>query len=254
MSLPEQFSLSGRTAIVTGGGRGLGAAAAAALAEAGAIVVLAGRSESALAAVVEQIETSGGTALARVADVAQESEVEGLFDWIQSERGPVDVLVNNAAIADQAALSDVSVERWDAVIATNLRGVFLTSRALIRQSHPGQRTIINISSLAATAGVRNQAAYSASKGAVESLTRALAVELAPQHVRVNAIAPGYFNTDMPAEVLTHESAREALLRRVPQRRVPEPEEIGSTVVYLAAGASAFLTGNVIHLDGGYTAQ
>ncbi len=254
MSVLDQFRLDGRVAVVTGGGGGLGSSTAEALAEAGARVIVVGRSQDVLVKTVDRITGAAGMADHRVTDVSDEADVGDLFDWVEHEYGPVDVLVNNAAVADEAAFVDVTVADWDRVLNINARGVFLASRALARQEHSGTRSIINVSSLAASVGVKNQAAYSASKGAVTSLTRALAIELAVSSIRVNALAPGYFHTDMPAQVLAHERARDALLRRIPQRRVPDPREIGPSMVYLASDASAFMTGSTIHLDGGYTAQ
>jgi NAD(P)-dependent dehydrogenase (short-subunit alcohol dehydrogenase family) len=250
----DRFRLDGRTALVTGGGRGLGAATARALADAGAEVVVVGRSEDALAGTVEAVRAAGGRAGYRVVDVTLEREVEALFSWADETSSGMDIVVNNAAVAHEAAVTDVSGDSWDQVLHTNTRASFLTARELARRESDTPRVVINVSSLAAFSGVKNQVAYSASKGAVESMTRALAVELAQRGIRVNAVAPGYFRTDMPAEVLGDERARHSLLRRIPQRRVPDPSEIGPTMVYLASEASAFLTGAVIHLDGGYTAQ
>jgi NAD(P)-dependent dehydrogenase (short-subunit alcohol dehydrogenase family) len=253
MSVVDRFRLDGRLAVVTGAGRGLGAATSSALAEAGARVILVGRTEAPLRQVADRLVSGGHAAEVHVADVAEEAEVTELFERLESAHGPVDVLINNAAVVDDRPFTEVATADWDIVMGINVRGVFLASRAMARQDHPGTRSIVNVSSLAASAGVRNEAAYSASKGAVESLTRALAVELARRSIRVNAVAPGYFRTDMPAEILRDERARDALLRRVPMRLVPEPDEIGPTMVYLASEASAFMTGSIIHLDGGYTA-
>lgn len=254
MSVLEAFRLGGRTALITGGGRGLGAATAHALADAGARVIVVGRTEAALARTCDAIRTAGGDAVHRVVDMTHEPQVEELFAWARSAHSAIDVVINNAAIADESAAVDVSAEAWDRVLHINTRASFLAARELARQESDTERVVINVSSLAAHSGVKNQVAYSASKGAVESMTRALAVELAPRRIRVNAVAPGYFRTDMPAAVLDDERATHSLLRRVPQRRIPDPSEIGPTMIYLASAASAFLTGAIIHLDGGYTAQ
>ena len=255
MSAMEAFRLIGRVAAVTGGGRGLGASAAAALADAGAHVVLIGRDLSRLDQAVEGILAAGGSAEAVQLDVADSDGVRRAFAAMAGRHGHVDVLVNNAGVASEAPVREVTDQDWDSVVDVNLRGTFVCSQAFaaLQPAH-ADRAIVNVASLAAHVGVRNQAPYVASKGGVLSLTRALALELARDGIRVNAISPGYFRTDMPGEVLASAAASENLLRKVPMRRWGEPEEIGPAVLYLASPASSFVTGTVLNLDGGYTAQ
>jgi NAD(P)-dependent dehydrogenase (short-subunit alcohol dehydrogenase family) len=254
VTVGDRYRLDGRLALITGGGRGLGAAAAAALAQAGASVVIVGRTEGPLAETAEGIVSAGGEAAYRVCDVSDEQQVTALFDELAVAHGPVDVLLNNAAVVHEEAFAEVAAADWDRVFDINVRGAFFTCRSLARQASDRPRSIINVSSVAASSGVRFEAAYSASKAAIEGLTRALAIELARASIRVNAVSPGYFRTDMPGEVLADERALASLMRRVPQRRVADPEEIGATIVYLASDASRFMTGEIIHLDGGYAAQ
>ncbi|UKA60451.1 SDR family NAD(P)-dependent oxidoreductase [Arthrobacter sp. FW306-2-2C-D06B] len=255
MNALDSFRLDGRVAVVTGASGGLGAAAARALADAGATVVVTGRRESHLAAVVESVRAAGGTAHARVLDIAYPAAVREVFAEVAQSHGPLDVLVNNAAQAHQADVLDVGEEDWDRIVDVNLKGSFFASQSFIRHRNTGRSvSIINIASLAAFVGVRGQSAYSASKAGVVGLTRALAVELARSDVRVNALAPGYFATDMPGEVLADEAATAALLRKIPQRRVAKADEIGPPILFLASDASRFMTGAVLNFDGGYTAQ
>ncbi|GAA1515688.1 SDR family NAD(P)-dependent oxidoreductase [Nocardioides humi] len=254
MIAADPWRLDGRVALVTGGGTGLGAAAATALAGAGAHVVVVGRRPEPLETEVAAIVASGGSAEWRQLDVADTAAVEQVFAEVTDLRGRLDVLVNNAAFALDHAVVDVTEHEWDSVLDANARGSFMCVREFLKAPARPGRSIVNLASLVSVAGVRSQAAYVASKGAVASLTRALAVELARDDIRVNAIAPGYFGTDMPASVLADERSTTALLRRIPMRRVGAPDEIGGAVLFLASPASSYVTGAIIHVDGGYTAQ
>ncbi|GAA1930907.1 3-oxoacyl-ACP reductase FabG [Microbacterium aoyamense] len=254
MSVLDEFRLDGRVVIVTGASGGLGAAGARAIAEAGAHVILTGRRENLLRARVDEITAAGGSAEHRVLDAVDEDAVATTFGELAHAVGPFDAIVNNAAQAHQAAVLDVGKADWDRILDVNLTGTFIATQAFLRHRRNDRSTsVVNISSLAATVGVRGQAAYAASKAGVVGLTRALAVELAREDVRVNALSPGYFATDMPGDVLADEAATTALLRKVPQRRIADPAEIGAPLVFLISDASRFMTGAVIHFDGGYTA-
>jgi NAD(P)-dependent dehydrogenase (short-subunit alcohol dehydrogenase family) len=251
----DAFRLEGRIAIVTGATGGLGAQGAGALAEAGATVVLTGRRLERLQAVADEIRSLGGAVHTRALDMTDADAVRATFAEVAETVGPPDILVNNAGQAHQAAVLDVTDEDWARIIDVNLTAVFTASQAFLRHRHAeGPGAIVNIASLAATVGVRGQAAYVASKTGVAGLTRALALDLAAHGVRVNALSPGYFATDMPAEVLADEAATAALLKKIPMRRIGEPEEIGPAVLFLASDASRYMTGAVLNFDGGYTAQ
>jgi len=255
VSTLDAFRLDGRVVIVTGASGGLGAEGAVALADAGATVVITGRREQKLAAVAARIRSGGGTVQTLVLDMTKADAVRSAFDMLADTVGPFDALINNAAQAHQASVLDVTDADWARIIDVNLTASFTAAQAFLRLRNTTRSTsIVNISSLAGVIGVRGQAAYVASKTGVVGLTRALAVEVARDDVRVNALAPGYFATDMPGEVLADEAATAALLRKIPLRRVGEPAEIGPALVFLASDASRYMTGAVLNFDGGYTAQ
>jgi NAD(P)-dependent dehydrogenase (short-subunit alcohol dehydrogenase family) len=248
----DAFLMTGQVAVVTGGGSGIGRASARALGAAGAHVVACGRSSSKVEQTAASIRAAGGSAQAVVLDVTDVRAVAECFPELAGSHGHVDVLINSAGMADQAMSTEQSQENWDRVLATNLSGTFFCAQAFARVESHGPRRIVNVSSLASTKGVNGQAAYSASKGGVDALTRSLAVEFARCGIRANAIAPGYFRTGMPEAVLSDQDARQRLLRRIPMRRVGELDEIGPAVVFLASRASSYMTGSVLHFDGGYT--
>jgi 3-oxoacyl-[acyl-carrier protein] reductase len=242
--------LGGKVAIVTGGSRGIGAAIAASLAEAGAAVVVSGRDAGRLAGVVKDLEALGGSALAVEGDVAQREDADRLVDAAKQRFGRIDILVNNAGVTRDALLVRMKDEDWDRVLDTNLRGAFLTTRAvakvMIRQKSGGR--VINIASAAGAMGNAGQANYSASKAGLIGLTKALARELAHWSILVNAVAPGLIETDMIAAISTE--ARTALLDQVPLGRVGTPREVAEVVRFLAGDGAAYITGQVIHVNGG----
>ena len=246
-------ALDGRIALVTGSSRGIGRAIAAALLDAGARVVINGRDAGALATVERELR-SRGEVLAVAADVGQPGDVERLVGAARDAFGTIDVLVNNAALANPAVrLLEQTPEQWDQVIRSNLTSVFLCTRAvaagLVAEGMPG--AIVNISSFGAHRAHRWLAAYDATKGGIEAFTRAAALELAPYDIRVNAVAPGAIRT------ATSGADPETLRRReapIPVGRVGEPEEIATAVVFLASRAASYVTGQTLIVDGGATAQ
>lgn len=254
--IPDRlFRLDGKIALVTGGGTGLGAAAAEMLAAAGAVAILAGRTASTLTEARKRIEANGGRADTVVLDVSDPVAVDTAMGDLAERHGGVDVLVNNAGVQHQARTVDTETAAWREVIEINLDGTFYCSRAFARLAGGGcARSIVNVSSFSALAAVRGQPAYCASKGGIVSLTRAMALELAADGIRVNALAPGYFRTGMPAEVLDDPHRMRRLVSKIPVGRVAEPEEIGGPVLFLASDASSYLTGAVLSIDGGITAH
>jgi NAD(P)-dependent dehydrogenase (short-subunit alcohol dehydrogenase family) len=252
---PEAFDLTGQVALVTGAGRGLGVEAALALGRAGALVVVTGRSPDGVNRTCSLITDYGGRALAMILDVNDEQAIEQVMTETVAQSGRLDVLVNNAGVEHEATALATSVADWSRVLDTNLRGTFLCTQKFASatdSTHP--RSVINLSSITATAAVKGQAAYCASKAGVEGLTRALALEFAPLDIRVNALAPGYFLTDMPSLVANDPELAPRVLRKIPLRRFGAVAEIGGPIVFLASSASSYMTGATLHFDGGYTAQ
>ena len=250
----DAFRLEGRVAIVTGASRGLGRAMALALAEAGADVAVAARSEPELAETAAAVEKLGRRALAIRTDVTVYAEVETLVERTAATLGRLDIVVNNSGIAAVRPLAEMPPEDFRRSVEVNLIGVFNGCRAaagrLIAQK---SGKIINLSSMLGAAGLPGYVAYSASKGGVIALTRALGVEWARYNVQVNAMAPGWIVTDMNREAFDDARVRERLLRDVPARRTGRVDEVGPLVVYLASSASDYMTGQTVFLDGGHSA-
>lgn len=253
--MSNDVDLRGRVVLVTGASRGLGQSLALAFADAGADVVLAARSVAALEAVADEVRARGRRALAIPTDVTVTAEVDALVERAVQELGAVDVLVNNSGVVDAVKLVDTTDERWDRIFDTNLRGTFLCTRAvgrfLIDRGSGGK--VINIASNFGLMGLPQFTAYCASKAAVIHFTRALALEWAAAGVQVNAIAPGYFATDINAELRSDPEQFNKVLRRIPARRMGNPEEIAPLALYLASPASDFITGQTIVIDGGQAA-
>ena len=245
--------LAGKVAVVTGASRGLGRAIAVALAEAGADVVVAGRALPDLDETARQAARHDVRALPFAADVAEYSQVERLMAHAASALGRLDVVVNNAGIAKVAPLAEASLDDWRAILDVNLSGVFHGCRAAARYLIP-QRSgkVINLASVLAAVALPGYTMYSATKGAVIALTRALAAEWARHNIQVNAIAPGWFVTDMNQAAFADPRIHERLTRDVPARRTGRVEEIGPLAVYLASAGSDFMTGQTLFLDGGHT--
>ena len=254
MSVFDLFRLDGKTAIVTGGGRGLGEYMAKALAEAGANVVLCSRKLEALEEVRDEIEKAGGRALAVQCDVSEPDDIQRVAEDAVATFGGIDILVNNSGATWGAPAEEMPLEKFDSVMAVNVRGVFLMSQAvgrvMIEQKRDGR--IINISSVAAfTAGrpgVLQTVGYTTSKGAVVSMTRDLAGSWSDHGITVNAIAPGWFPTKMSRGVL--ERAGDQLRAGIPLGRFGGPEDIQGVALFLASDASAYMTGQTILVDGG----
>jgi NAD(P)-dependent dehydrogenase (short-subunit alcohol dehydrogenase family) len=258
MSVLDQFTVDGQTAVVTGAARGLGREMAIALAEAGANVAVADIDQEAAAETVESIEENRTDAMAVPLDVTDEETVKTMIAEVTDTLGPIDILVNNAGVAANAPAESMEFEQWQRVIETNLSGVFLCSKHVGQQmlEHEGGR-IINIASMSAyNVNVpQSQVGYNASKAGVVMVTKSMAVEWANRGVRVNAIAPGYMRTDLVDEVLADDpSMEETWITNTPMCRLGRPEELGAVVVFLASEASSYMTGEVVVFDGGYTSR
>lgn len=242
--------LTGKVALVTGASRGIGRQIAKTLAGYGAIVVVNynGSAEKA-AEVVDEIVSAGGEALAMQCSVADEQACAQMVQTVLEKYGRVDILVNNAGITRDNLVMKISEEDFDAVIDTNLKGTFHTIKQLYR-TFLKQRSgrIINLTSVTGLLGNAGQANYAASKAGVIGLTKSVARELASRGVTVNAVAPGFIDTEM-TQVMT-DSAKEATLAQIPLRRVGQPEDIAETVAFLASDKASYITGQVISVDGG----
>ncbi|MDA1002756.1 MAG: glucose 1-dehydrogenase [Chloroflexi bacterium] len=249
------FDLSGRVALVTGASRGLGRRAALALASAGADVVVTARSEPEIRAARDAIRAMGRRSELIVADIGREAECEALVATTIERLGRIDVLVNDAGINIRKPALELSLEEFEAVVHTNLGGYFLCARAAGRAMvAQGSGSIINVSSIFSMVGLAGQTAYASSKGAIAMMTRVLALEWANAGVRVNAIAPSYFETELTRPIFDDPDRREFITSRSPMGRWGQPHELDGAMIFLAsAAASGFITGHTLLVDGGWTA-
>jgi 3-oxoacyl-[acyl-carrier protein] reductase len=247
--MTEAKTLAGKVAIVTGGSRGIGLAIARLLAENGASVVVSGRDAARLEAAVNELESLGTPAMGVVADAAKREDTDRLVEAVRERFGRIDVLVNNAGITRDQLLVRMKDDDWDQVLDTNLRGVFLMTRAvgkvMMRQK---SGRIINIASTAGAMGNPGQVNYSAAKAGVIGLTKAAGRELAHWNILVNAVAPGLIETDMAAAIPAE--AREAMLQQVPLKRIGQGREVAEVVRFLAGDGASYITGQTIHVNGG----
>jgi len=252
--VPHPFELTGRLALVTGSGSGLGFAIAQGLARAGARVVLNGRNRVKLDAAATMLADAGIAAEVAPFDVTDAAAVDAGIASIARTQGPIDILVNNAAVNQRQPLEQFSLTDWRAVQAANLDGPFLVTRAVLPAMKSRRRgKIVNICSIASDLGRPNIVAYAASKGGLKMLTRALAVELAPYNVQVNGIAPGFFKTEMNAALTGDAEFSAWVARRTPAGRWGEPGEIAGAAVFLASSAADYVTGHLLYVDGGFSA-
>jgi len=253
MRTPKLFDLTGRVAVVTGGNGGIGRGIALGLAEAGAAVAVWGRNDEKNQRVLSELKAIGVRSMALMVDMTNRAGLEPAVNKVESELGSVNILVNNAGIASlSGGVMNEKPEDWDRVIETQLNSVFLLSK-LAAQSMIRQKSgkIINIASMYSFFGSGLVPSYSAAKGAIVQLTKSMAVEFAPHNIQVNAIAPGWIETDLTAPVRTT-PMNDEILARTPAGRWGQPEEVAGAAVYLASRASDFVTGDTIRVDGGYS--
>jgi NAD(P)-dependent dehydrogenase (short-subunit alcohol dehydrogenase family) len=249
------FSIDGQVALVTGATGGIGAELASALGDVGARVGVAGRPGERRDVVVERIRSAGGEAAAIDLDLTDRASIDAAVDHVVATFGRIDILVNNAGLGTNHDAIDATEAEWDELFAVNVRGLFFACQSAARRMLP-QRSgrIINMASQAGLVGIRRHAAYSASKSAVIGLTRVLALEWSPQGITVNAIAPTWVYTPGTAERLDDPTFLASVLERIPAGRVATTSDVAAAVVYLASPAAGMVTGSVLTVDGGWTAQ
>lgn len=255
--MSELFDLSGRVALVTGGGRGIGRAIAIKLANAGAAVVPSARSTNEIEAVADEIEDDGGDALAVSADVTDPDAVADVINRTEEAFGGVDVVLNNAGFNPDDALGrpeDVTTESFDRVFDVNLNGAYeVTTAAANSLLDSNGGSVINVASVGGLVGLPRQHPYVASKHGLVGLTKSMSLDWAPD-VRVNAIAPGYVATELTDDLRDNEGLRQSIIDRTPLDRFADPEEIAGPAVFLASDAASYVTGEVLAVDGGWTTR
>lgn len=252
----DEFDLTGKTAVVTGGSRGIGRGIAHGLADAGAAVAPLSRSEDDVARVAEEIQDRGGESCVVTADVADGADVTRAFDAVREELGQLDVVVNNAGINPDDALGRperVSDEAFDHVLGVNLGGAFTCARVAAEDLADRGGSVVNVASVGGLVGLPRQHPYVASKHGLVGLTKSLAIDWAPD-VRVNCVAPGYVATDLTEDLVENEELAASVRERTPLDRFAEPREIAAPVAFLASDAAAYITGAVLAVDGGWTAR
>jgi gluconate 5-dehydrogenase len=254
MLLPS-FDLAGRVALVTGGGSGLGLAMAEGLAGAGAHVVLVGRDETKLAQAKAAIEGAGGKASTAPCDLLDRSALAPLVERTEREHGPLDILVNNAGIQQRAPFPEFPADGWDRMIATHLTAPFLLAQVVVRGMIERRRgKIVNTLSVTSELGRPTIVPYTTAKGGLRMMTRGLATELGQHNIQVNGIAPGYFRTEMNRALIENQEFDAWVRKRTPAGRWGDPHELAGAAVFLASSASDYVTGQVIFVDGGFTAS
>ncbi|MGD9488993.1 MAG: 3-oxoacyl-[acyl-carrier-protein] reductase [Calditrichaceae bacterium] len=243
------MNLSGRVAIVTGSSRGIGKSIALELASRGANIVLSGRNKESLANVSEEIEKAGSEVLAIAGDVGDASDAQKLIDGAIEKFGKIDILINNAGITRDNLLLRMSEDDWDIVLKTNLKGAYNCIRS-ITKPYMKQRSgvIINITSVIGQVGNAGQVNYAASKAGIIGLTKSVAKELSGRNIRVNAVAPGFIETDMTGNLPSQ--VKDELLKSIPLAKLGQPEDVAKIVSFLVSDDAAYITGQVINVDGG----
>jgi NAD(P)-dependent dehydrogenase (short-subunit alcohol dehydrogenase family) len=251
--MSNRFDLSGKVALVTGASSGLGVHFARTLASAGAAVAIAARRADRLASLQAELHKAGSKAAAVDLDVQSGKSVSAAFDAIEQALGAIDIVVNNAGISIVKPALDIPEEDWDTVVDTNLRGAWLVTQTAAKRWVAAKRpgVVVNIASILGLRTIGQVAPYNASKAGLIHLTRALAMEWARYDIRVNAICPGYIETEMNSD-FWKTPAGQRLIERIPQRRIGQPEHLDGALLLLASDAGGFMTGSVLTVDGGHT--
>jgi gluconate 5-dehydrogenase len=252
--MAPSFDLTGKRALVTGSSRGLGLAMASALAGAGAAVVLNARDEVALGAAAADLAGRGADIHALAFDVTSEESVGDAIAHCETQIGPIDILINNAGMQIRGPLEDYAVDKFELMLSTHVVATFTVSKAVAKgMIARGHGKIINICSVLTSVARPTAAPYGAAKAAVANLTRGMAADWAPRGINVNAIAPGYFKTDLNKTLMADSKFNDWVEQRTPQRRWGEVDELGGAAVFLASPAASFINGHVLYVDGGFTA-
>lgn len=248
----DLFNLSEKNAIVTGSGRGLGKGMALALARAGANIGLISRTEEELKQVSEEISTLSKSSYYQAMDVRNTDSIHHFVHQFVVKYGAIDILVNAAGLNVRTPFLEITDEDWELVMDVNLKSVLKVSQSVIPHMQKSKKgKIINIASLTSEIGISAMATYGASKGGVSQLTKAMAVEFAPDGIQVNAIGPGYYHTKMTDSVFNDEQRKDWLLSRIPMKRTGTPEDLAGAAIFLASSASDYITGQTIYVDGGW---
>ncbi len=252
--MKNQFSLEGRLALITGSSAGIGFGLARGLAQAGATVVLNARNEHKLVAAADQLRSEGFKIHSRCFDVTNEHDVQTAVHDIEKHIGAIDILINNAGMQRRAPLEEFKTSDWHELMRTNVDSVFLVGQAVAKAMIPRKRgKIINICSVQSELGRPNIAPYTASKGAVKMLTKGMAIDWGPHGINVNGIGPGYFKTELNEKLVNDPQFSDWLIKRTPNRRWGNVEELTGAAVFLASDASNFVNGHILYVDGGVTA-
>lgn len=248
----ERFSLADKTALITGASSGLGRHFAKVLADAGATVVITARRLERLQILAAEIESAGGKALAVQMDVTDNTSIKAAFDKAQAQLGSIDILINNAGVGDPRGFMDMPEDAWDSMMDTNLKSVWRlaqeASQRMVKADKGG--SIINIASILGLRVAPKLSHYATAKAGVIQLTKAMALELARHKIRVNAIAPGYIQTEMNDDFFTSPAGQNYIKQHMPMRRLGQEDELSGPVLLLASDAGSFMTGSVITVDGG----
>jgi gluconate 5-dehydrogenase len=252
--MKNQFNLQGRLALITGSSAGIGFGLARGLAQAGATVILNARNEEKLLAAADQLRSEGFSVHTRCFDVTLEEEVQSAVQDIESNIGAIDILINNAGMQRRAPLEEFKASDWHELMRTNLDSVFLVGQAVAKAMIPRKRgKIINICSVQSEMGRPNIAPYMTSKGGVKMLTKGMAIDWGPHGLNVNGIGPGYFKTELNEKLVNDPQFSDWLIKRTPNRRWGDVEELTGAAVFLASDASSFVNGHILYVDGGVTA-